>query len=89
MREGYRTGSAAVRLTHRQFRALLAAKFHGSAALVFDKPKRTLLSLARLGYIEDRSPWRLTPAGAEAIHRACGRNLPVRLRAFAHSTLIH
>lgn len=89
MREGHRTGSAAIRLTDRQFRALLSAKHKGSAALAFHKPMRTLLSLARLGYIEPQAPWRLTPEGDAAIDLACGRNQPVRLRAFANSRLIH
>ncbi|HWV44105.1 hypothetical protein [Pseudorhodoplanes sp.] len=89
MREGHRTGSAAVRLTDRQFRALLSAKHKGSAALAFHKPMRTLLSLVRVGYIEHQAPWRLTPSGAAAIDRACGVNQPVRLRAFANSKLIH
>lgn len=68
------------RLTDHQFRALLSAKYHGSAAFAPINPKRTLPSLARLGYIEPQPPWRLTPEGDAAIDRATGRNQPVQQR---------
>lgn len=61
-----------MRLTYRQFRALLAARYQGSAALAFDNPKRTLISLVRRGYIEPSAPWRLTREGNDAIDIATG-----------------
>lgn len=62
-----------MKLTYRQLRALLAAKYHGSAALAFDSPERTLKSLAGRGYIEPKAPWKLTPAGRAALDLATGR----------------
>lgn len=63
-----------MRLTYRQFLALLTAKYHGSAALAFESSgrTRTLISLARRGYIEPQAPWRLTPEGHAAIDVATG-----------------
>lgn len=66
---------SAMRLTDRQFRALLTAKYHGSAALAFESSgrTRTLISLAGRGYIEPSAPWRLTQDGHAAINEATGR----------------